>query len=123
MLRLGKERDSVGVVNDQKGTPTYAADLASAIKTIMEADRPVPGIYHYTGEGACTWFDFAEKIFELSGLRCRVKPLRTEEYPTRAIRPAYSILDKTKIRETYNLHIPEWEDSLEKMINNLYSKK
>jgi dTDP-4-dehydrorhamnose reductase len=116
MLRLGKERASIGVVNDQRGTPTYAGDLASAIKTILESGRFLAGIYHYTNEGVCTWYDFAKKTFEFSGLQCCVKPLRTEEYPTRATRPAYSVLDKTKIRETYKIHIPEWEESLEKMI-------
>ncbi|MDR0836404.1 MAG: dTDP-4-dehydrorhamnose reductase [Tannerella sp.] len=119
MLRLGKERDTVGVVNDQKGTPTYAGDLASAIKTIIESERFVPGIYHYTNEGICTWYDFTKKIFELSGLQCFVKPLRTEEYPTKATRPAYSVLDKTKIRETYKINIPEWEESLFKCLNRI----
>jgi dTDP-4-dehydrorhamnose reductase len=123
MLRLGRERDSVGVVNDQKSTPTYAGDLASAIKTVMEAARFVPGIYHYTNEGICTWYDFAKKIFEFSGLQCSVKPLRTEEYPTRATRPAYSVLDKTKIKQTYKIDIPAWEDSLTKMINKVYNKE
>jgi dTDP-4-dehydrorhamnose reductase len=116
MLRLGNERDSIGVVNDQRGTPTYAGDLASAVKTILESGSFFAGIYHYTNEGVCTWYDFAKKIFEFSGLQCCVKPLRTEEYPTRAMRPAYSVLDKTKIRETYKIHIPEWEESLRKMI-------
>jgi dTDP-4-dehydrorhamnose reductase len=117
MLRLGKERDSIGVVNDQRGTPTYAGDVAAVIKTILESDRFVPGIYHYTNEGICTWYDFTKKIFELSGLQCFVKPLRTEEYPTKAARPAYSVLDKTKIRETYKVNIPEWEESLGKMMS------
>jgi dTDP-4-dehydrorhamnose reductase len=123
MLRLGRERDSVGVVNDQKGTPTYAGDLASAIKTVMESPRFLAGIYHYTNEGVCTWYDFAKKIFELSGLPCSVKSLRTDEYPTRAIRPPYSVLDKTKIRQTYKIDIPAWEDSLTKMINKVYNKE
>jgi dTDP-4-dehydrorhamnose reductase len=116
MLRLGKERDFISVVNDQKGTPTYAGDLAWVIKTILESGLFIPGIYHYTNEGVCTWYDFTEKIFEFSDLKCHVKPLRTEEYPTRAFRPPYSVLDKTKIKETYKIKIPEWEDSLKKMI-------
>jgi dTDP-4-dehydrorhamnose reductase len=119
MLRLGKERNSIGVVNDRKGTPTYAGDLASAIKTIWESERYMPGIYHYTNEGICTWYDFTKKIFEFSGLKCDIKPLRTEEYPTRAPRPTYSVLDKAKIRETYNIDIPFWEKSLESMISGL----
>jgi dTDP-4-dehydrorhamnose reductase len=118
MLRLGKERHSIGVVNDRQGSPTYAGDLAEVIKKIPESDRFVPGIYHYTNEGVCTWYDFAKKIFQFSGLTCEVKPLRTEEYPTRATRPAYSVLDKTKIRETYKINIPSWEKSLELMLKN-----
>ncbi|MDR3266844.1 MAG: dTDP-4-dehydrorhamnose reductase [Tannerella sp.] len=123
MLRLGKERDAIGVVNDQKGTPTYAGDLASTVKTILESDSFVSGIYHYTNEGICTWYDFTKKIFELSGFQCSVKPLRTEDYPTKAARPAYSVLDKTKIKQTYKIYIPEWEVSLKKMINRLEIKK
>ena len=119
MLRLGKERDSVGVVNDQRGTPTYASDLAGTIQTIWKSERFVPGIYHYTDEGVCTWYDFAVKIFELLGLKCEVKPLTTAEYPTKAKRPAYSVLDKTKIKETYPVHIPKWEESLNSAIRNL----
>jgi dTDP-4-dehydrorhamnose reductase len=122
MLRFGKERTEIGVVADQKGTPTYAGDLASAIKTIIESGSFVPGIYHYTNEGVCTWYDFTKKIFELSGLQCFVKPLRTEEYPTKAARPAYSVLDKTKIRETYKINIPEWEESLKKMLGGCVNK-
>ena len=113
MLRLGAGRATVGVVADQYGTPTCADDLAAAIKAILTADRFTPGIYHYTNEGVCTWYDFALKIMELAGLQCQVVPLATSEYPTRAARPPYSVLDKTKIRETYALHIPAWEESLQ----------
>ena len=112
MLRLGAERDTLGVVADQKGTPTYAGDLADAIMKVMTAERFVPGIYHYTNEGVCTWYDFAVKIFELSGIKCIVRPLTTAEYPTKAKRPAYSVLDKSKIKSTYCINIPEWENSL-----------
>ncbi|MDR2149176.1 MAG: dTDP-4-dehydrorhamnose reductase [Tannerella sp.] len=122
MLRLGAERDSIGVVNDQQGTPTYAGDLAKAIQTIWQSVNFIPGIYHYTNEGVCTWYDFAVKIFELSGLPCLVKPLQTAEYPTKAKRPAYSVLDKTKIRETYSIHIPEWEESLDFVVQSLKFK-
>ena len=114
MLRLGKERDAIGVVADQHGTPTYAGDLAEAIKTILMTDHFKPGIYHYSNEGVCTWFEFAVKIFELAGIGCKVKPLTTAEYPTRAIRPAYSVLDKTKIKDTFSMPIPFWEESLKK---------
>ena len=119
MLRLGKERDTIGVVADQKGTPTYAGDLAAAIKTVLISEKFVPGIYHYTNEGACTWYDFAVKIFEIAGLKCIVKPLETVEYPTRAKRPAYSILDKSKIKEVYSVDVPIWEKGLEKCMKQL----
>lgn len=112
MLRLGKERGTVEVVADQRGTPTYAGDLAKVIKTILTANRFIQGIYHYTNEGECSWYDFAVKIFELSGISCIVNPLTTAEYPTRAVRPAYSVLDKTKIKVTFGILIPKWEDSL-----------
>ena len=119
MLRLGKERDTIGVVADQKGTPTYAGDLAEAIKAVMMSEKFSPGIYHFTNEGSCTWYDFAVKIFEIADIKCVVKPLSTAEYPTRAKRPAYSILDKSKIKETYNISIPVWEDSLINCLRNL----
>ncbi|MDR3308651.1 MAG: dTDP-4-dehydrorhamnose reductase [Tannerella sp.] len=110
MLRLGAERDEIGVVADQRGTPTCADDLAAAIIKILTAKRFVPGVYHYTNAGECTWFDFAVKIMEIAGLKCKVRPLTTAEYPTRAHRPAYSVLDKTKIIETYHPAVPQWEE-------------
>ncbi len=119
MLRLGTERDMLGVVADQRGTPTYAGDLADVIKAILTAGSFVPGVYHYTNEGACTWYDFAVKIFELANVKCEVNPLTTAEYPTRAKRPVYSILDKSKIKETYGIRIPAWEDSLSKCLQHL----
>jgi dTDP-4-dehydrorhamnose reductase len=113
MLRQGIRRREVDVVADQWGTPTFAADLANAIIKILSADGFVPGVYHYTNEGSCTWFDFAVSIFALGGLTCRVNPLTTAEYrAARAIRPAYSVLDKTKIKETYRVDIPAWRESL-----------
>ena len=118
MLRLGKERETVGIVADQHGTPTYAGDLADVIKTILTKGLMPPGIYHYANEGECTWYDFAVKIFELAGLPCTVRPLSTPEYPTRAPRPAYSVLDKTKIKETLSIQIPPWETSLKKSMVN-----
>ena len=119
MLRLGAERDTLGVVADQKGTPTYAGDLAVAIMTILTSEKFVPGIYHYTNEGECTWYDFAVKIFQIAGLKCEVRPLTTEGYPTRAKRPAYSVLDKSKITTVYGLQIPDWENGLERCLKKL----
>lgn len=116
MLRLGAARDAVSVVADQQGTPTYATDLADAVMTVATSGNFVPGIYHYSNEGICTWYDFAVKIFELTGMTCRVHPLTTAGYPARAVRPAYSVLDKAKIRRTYGVLTPGWEDSLEKCL-------
>jgi dTDP-4-dehydrorhamnose reductase len=111
MLRLGKERDEINVVSDQIGTPTYASDLAAALLTIL--NQPfVPGVYHYSNHGVCSWFDFATKIMALAGVNCRVRPIATRDYPTRAVRPAYSVLDKEKIQQVYGVEAPEWEDSL-----------
>ena len=122
MIRLGKERDSLNVVADQTGTPTYAADLAKAIMDIIVFDvekQSFPaGIYHYSNEGICTWYDFTLKIHELAGITtCKVNPITTDQYPVKAKRPMYSVLNKTKIKETFNMQIPEWEDSLKKCIN------
>ena len=119
MLRLGKERDAIGVVADQKGSPTYAENLANVIKNVLMSKRFVPGIYHYTNEGSCTWYDFAVKIFEMAGMKCSVNPLTTAEYPTRAKRPAYSILDKSKIKDVYHVNIPKWEHGLERCLKQL----
>ena len=118
MLRLGAERDTLNIVADQYGTPTYAGDLAEAIKTILTANSFTPGIYHYTNDGVCTWYDFAAKIFQLAGIKCVLRSLTTAEYPTRAIRPAYSVLDKTKIKQVYAVPLPAWEASLAKFIQN-----
>ncbi len=112
MLRLGKEREELGVVFDQIGTPTYARDLARAIQHIIGSDV-VPGIYHYSNEGVCSWYDFTKAIFDLAGIStCCLKPLHTDEYPTPAARPHYSVLDKTKIKQTYGVEVPHWIDSL-----------
>jgi dTDP-4-dehydrorhamnose reductase len=122
MIRLGKERDSLNVVADQTGTPTCAADLARAIMDIIvfdEENQTFPaGIYHYSNEGVCSWYDFTVKIHELARITtCRVNPVTTDRYPTKAKRPVYSVLDKTKIKETFNLRVPQWEESLEKCLN------
>lgn len=116
MLRLGKEREELGVVFDQIGTPTYARDLARAIQHIVGSDI-VPGIYHYSNEGVCSWYDFTKAIFDLAGITtCCLKPLHTDEYPTPAARPHYSVLDKTKIKQTYGVKVPHWMDSLRECI-------
>ena len=119
MIRLGKERESLGVIFDQVGTPTYARDLA---RTIFAAIRQgvEPGVYHFSNEGVCSWYDFTKAIHRLAGITsCRVKPLHTEEYPTPAKRPHYSVLDKTKIKNTYHIEIPYWMDSLQSCIAEL----
>ena len=112
MIRLGRERSSIGVIFDQAGTPTYARDLAAAIMTAI-AQGITPGIYHFSNEGVCSWYDFARAIHHLAGIEhCTVSPLHTDEYPTAATRPHYSVLDKTKIKQTYHIDIPHWIDSL-----------
>lgn len=119
MIRLGQERDELGVIFDQIGTPTYARDLAKAIMTAIERGV-VPGVYHFSDEGVCSWYDFTKAIHRLSGIKtCNVKPLHTDEYPTAATRPAYSVLDKTKIKTTYGIVIPHWEESLEECVGEL----
>lgn len=112
MLRLGSERSEMGVVFDQIGTPTYARDLARAILHILH-EGIVSGIYHYSNEGVCSWYDFAKAIFDLGGIStCTLKPLHTEEYPTPAARPHFSVLDKSKIKRVYGVEVPYWVDSL-----------
>ena len=121
MLRLGSEREELGVVFDQIGTPTYARDLARAIQHIM-VKGIVPGVYHYSNEGVCSWYDFTKMIFALGGITtCRLKPLHTDEYPTPAARPHYSVLDKTKIKKTYGIDVPYWVDSLRECISSVVS--
>lgn len=119
MIRLGKEREELGVIFDQVGTPTYARDLARVIMAAIEKGI-VPGVYHFSDEGVCSWYDFTKAIHRLAGINaCKVKPLHTSEYPTAATRPAYSVLDKTKIKETYGIEIPHWEESLEECVREL----
>ena len=119
MLRLGKEKQQLGVIFDQIGTPTYAGDLAMAIMTAIEKGI-VPGVYHFSNEGVISWYDFTKAIHRIAGITtCHVRPLHTSEYPTPANRPAYSVLDKTKIKQTYDIEIPYWEESLAKCIEKL----
>ncbi len=118
MLRLTSERPSVQVVFDQVGTPTYAWDLARTIRDILRASQE--GIFHYSNEGVCSWYDFAKAIARLSGhTSCEIRPCHSSEFPSKVRRPAYSVLDKTKIKETFGLSIPYWTDSLEKCIEQL----
>ena len=122
MLNLTATKPQLKVVFDQCGTPTYAYDLAKAIATILE--KPVCGIYHYSNEGVCSWYDFTKMIAEYSGHnKCDIKPCHSSEYPSPVTRPSYSVLDKTKIKETFGLNIPYWTDSLKRCIANLMSNK
>ena len=119
MIRLGKEKSELGVIFDQVGTPTYARDLAVAIFAAINQGI-VPGIYHFSNEGVISWYDFTKAIHRIAGIEgCHVKPLHTAEYPTPAARPHYSVLDKTKIKNTYGIEIPYWEDSLRECISKL----
>lgn len=119
MLRLGRERTELGVVFDQIGTPTYARDLAKMIMIAIEKGIE-PGVFHYSNEGVTSWFDFTKAIHRIAGVNgCKVKPIHTSDYPTPANRPAYSVFDKTKIKNTYNVEIPYWEESLQECIELL----
>ena len=119
MIRLGKEKEQLGVIFDQIGTPTYAGDLADAIMTVINKGI-VPGVYHFSNEGTISWYDFTKAIHRIAGINtCKVNPLHTEEYPTPAARPHYSVLDKTKIKQTYGIEVPYWEDSLADCIAKL----
>ena len=119
MIRLGQEKPELGVIFDQIGTPTYAGDLAAAIMAAINHGI-VPGIYHFSNEGVISWYDFTKAIHRIAGITsCHVKPLHTAEYPTPAARPHYSVLDKTKIKQTYGIEIPYWEESLEKCVAKL----
>jgi len=122
MLRLGRERTSLQVVFDQVGTPTYAADLADALLQIISAGKLIPGIYHYSNEGVCSWYDFALSIFKLAKIECDVSPINSKDYPTKTPRPHYSVLNKQKVKSTYNLRIAHWEDSLGLCIQKLENR-
>ena len=114
MMRLTAERKVLKVVFDQVGTPTYAGDLALAIFSIIEADVYAgnEGVYHFSNEGVCSWYDFATEIAAAAGNDCRVQPCHSSEFPSPVKRPAYSVLDKTKIKETFGIEIPHWRDSM-----------
>ena len=117
MQRLGRERESLGVVFDQVGTPTYAADLAAAVTAMLPEITPgMRDIFHYSNEGVASWYDFACAIMELSGLSCAVRPIESAEYPTRAARPAFSVLNKAKIKKRFGLAVPHWTDGLKRCV-------
>ena len=119
MIRLGKEKSELGVIFDQIGTPTYARDLAVAIMTAVNKGI-VPGTYHFSNEGVISWYDFTKAIHRIAGINgCHVKPLHTAEYPTPAKRAHNSVLDKTKIKETFGIEVPYWEESLQECITEL----
>ena len=120
MIRLGHEKETLGVVFDQIGTPTYAADLAQAIFTVIECPMWHPGIYHFTNEGVCSWYDFTIAIHELAGITtCQVSPISSEEYQYKTPRPHYSVLDKSKFKKTFNVTIPYWLDGLRRCMAKL----
>lgn len=113
MLRLGKEKEHLGVVLDQVGTPTYAMDLANTILDIAAHNKRQYGLYHYSNEGVASWFDFAHAVFKFANLKVKLLPISTAQFPTKAVRPAFSVMDKSKVKEVFGLEIPHWRDSLE----------
>jgi dTDP-4-dehydrorhamnose reductase len=119
MLKLGSEREELRIIWDQVGTPTYAVDLAGCILTIIETQSQKFGLYHYSNEGVTSWYDFATAIFELSETQVRTVPIRTAEYPTKATRPTYSVMDKTKAKTQLGVAIPHWRHSLQVCLGRL----
>ena len=127
MIKLGTEKDELRIVADQVGSPTYAVDLASAILTIITKVQSgtktfIPGIYHYSNEGVCSWYDFTIRIHQAMGITCKITPIESKDYPTAAPRPFYSVLNKSKIKTSYKLNIPYWGASLEKCLTILKEK-
>lgn len=116
---LAKQRSELTVVSDQFGTPTYAKDLAVAIMSIITSGIDGPGIYNFTNEGSISWYDFAVAINDHYGFNCKIRPIKTFEYKTAAVRPKFCVLDKTKIKKTFNIDIPYWSHSLKECLNNL----
>ena len=123
MMKLGTVRESLNVIFDQVGTPTSAADLADTILNIISHEKFVPGIYHFSDEGVCSWYDFTKTIHRIAGITCDVHPIETKDYPARTPRPHFSVLNKAKIKTTYRIVIPHWEESLERCIKILKQKK
>lgn len=119
MIRLMNEREEISVINDQIGSPTYARDLARTIMKVIKSEKWIGGIYHYSNKGEISWYDFAEEIKKIKGYSTKINPIPTSSYPTPAKRPKFSLLDKSKIQETYKVDVPFWKDSLKEMINLL----
>ena len=119
MLKFGSERDELNIIADQVGTPTYAIDLAGAILDVIASGKTDYGIYHYSNEGVTSWYDFAMGIFDISNTTIKVNPIPTSQYPTRALRPKFSVMDKSKIKSTFDIKVPYWRDSLVKCIGQL----
>ncbi len=127
MLKLGREKEQLAVVFDQIGSPTYAHDLATALIKIVEREsekkpdieHPLVNVYHYSNEGVCSWYDFAQAIFQLSDISCHLEPQETKDFPRPAKRPHYSVLNKAKIKQQYQLHIPHWRESLQTCLKQL----
>jgi dTDP-4-dehydrorhamnose reductase len=119
MLKLLQEKEQISVVNDQIGSPTYAKDLAEVILQIITSQNWQPGIYNYSNDGVISWYDFAVRIKELSGSTCKINPIPTAQYPTPAKRPAYSVLDKTKIQQIFGIKLKNWQDSLAECLEKM----
>ena len=119
MLRLARDKERVNVVSDQIGTPTYAHDLADAIAKILAAPQWLPGIYNFSNEGVASWYDFAQAVFDITGSKCVATPISTDQYPTTAERPHYSVLDKSKIKATYGIEIRHWRHALSSCLKRL----
>jgi len=123
MLRLGEQKDKLGIIYDQIGTPTYAKDLAKTILEILpKIKNSSVEIYHYSNEGVASWYDFAKEIMQISKIDCKIEPIETSEYPTPAKRPYYSVLNKAKIKKQFNLNIPFWKDSLDICLREIGEK-
>ena len=119
MLKIGKESENIGVVADQFGSPTFAHDLAKTIIKIVEDKKytwSIGDVFHYSNEGSCTWHEFASEIFKFSKMDVKVNTLTTDEFPTKAVRPKYSLLDKSKIKDVFGIDVPHWKNSLKKML-------
>ena len=123
MLKLGSERDNLNVIFDQIGTPTYAADLADSMLQIIDSGKFAPGIYHFSNEGVCSWYDFTKMIFKLAQISCEVLPIESKEYAVRTPRPHYSVLNKSKLKSTFNQTVPYWIDGLERCLKVLQAQK
>jgi dTDP-4-dehydrorhamnose reductase len=124
MLRLGKEKEELGVIFDQIGTPTYAKDLAKIILDIVpQIDNQKVEIYNYSNEGVLSWYDFAKEIMKMAKLNCKINPIETYQYPTPAKRPHFSLLNKNKIKSTFNIEIPYWKDGLDDCLRRLGERR